>query len=114
MRRASSFSEYLEQNRDRLARRLIEKAYVANRIAKVCVGRQRKRLYGLKTRYLSAAFALMPNSFLVDSRTIVGNGTVLVGVTSSAGFRFHVCIEEVSKEREAVLSGEPDDADLAA
>ena len=113
MSKTSSFRNYLERSKERAARTLLGKAYLANRIAKVSVGKQREKLYELKGRYLSKALRLTPRSFLVDSRTPLGSRDTLLGITTNAGFRFHVVINENAEQTRAVC-GSGGDAELAA
>jgi hypothetical protein len=94
MAKGSCFSRYLERNREGAAKALLTKAYLANKIAKISVGKQRETLYELKGRFLSSALKLTPTSFLVDSQTQLGGSNLLVGITTNVGFRFHVIIKE--------------------
>jgi hypothetical protein len=84
-----TFKEYLEQSSEKLTRRLIEKAYVANKLAKITSGESKWRLYCLKYQYLSSAMKLKPTWFCVDSQKRLGD-SILLGVTTLPGFAFHV------------------------
>jgi hypothetical protein len=112
--KTSSFSDYVERSKQRSVGALLSKAYLANRIAKLSVGEQRERLYRLKSRYIYKALELGPQSFVVDSWIHLDEETILVGITSSVGFRFHVVIKANSKKRRAALGGSRGDTDLAA
>ena len=114
MSNAGSFRNYIEQSKENAAKTLLEKAYLANRIAKISGGDQREKLYQLKSRYLSAAIRLMPKMFLVDSRIVLGGKNALLGITSHAGYRFHVVIKENAEETGTAFGGNRGDADLAA
>jgi hypothetical protein len=94
MAKASCFSKYLERNRERAAKALLTKAYLANKIAKISAKKQRETLYKLKGRFLSSALRLAPRSFLIDSQIQLGDSKMLVGITTNVGFRFHVIVKE--------------------
>jgi hypothetical protein len=109
-----SFSDYVERSKQRSIGALLSKACLASRIAKLSVGGQRERLYELKSRYLSTALRLGPQSFVVDSWIRLGEKSVLVGITSRQGFRFHVVIKANSEKREAARARSRGNTDLAA
>jgi len=114
MTKAGSFKSYLEQGKENAAKTLLEKAYLANRIAKITGGDQREKLYRLKSRYLSTAIRLMPKMFLVDSRTVLDGRNALLGITSNVGYRFHVLIKENPEESGTAFGRCRTDTDLAA
>jgi len=114
MSKAGSFRHYLEDNEENAAKALLEKAYIANRIAKISVGEQREKLYRLKKRYLAAAIRLMPKMFLVDSRIVLSGKSALLGLTSNVGYRFHVVIKENTQETGTISGRSRGDADIAA
>lgn len=114
MANVGSFRKYLEHSKERAANTLLEKAYLANRIAKISGGDQREKLYQLKSRYLSAAIRLVPEMFLVDSRIVLGGKNALLGITTNVGFRFHVLIKENAEETGTASEGRRRDADIAA
>ena len=83
------FKGCLEHYKEICSSRLLTKAYDANKLAKLAHGPARLRLYGLKYKYLSKAIELNPYEFCVDSKTPMGNCTLL-GIRSSFGFAFHI------------------------
>lgn len=108
------FRKYLEHSKERAANTLLEKAYLANRIAKISGGDQREKLYRLKSRYLSAAIRLVPEMFLVDSRIVLDGKKRLLGITTNVGFRFHVLIKENTQETGTVSEGRRRHTEIAA
>jgi hypothetical protein len=95
--RAATFSHYLDVNRRQAGAKLLRKAYTANRLAKMCSGEARRRLYGLKYKYLSSAIEMSPESFYIDSAAKSGT-TQILGIRSVEGFAFHIPLEGLSKE----------------
>src|SRR2546429_2147864 len=112
MAKTSSFRHYLEHNKENAARTLLERAYVANKIAKISVGEQREKLYRLKNRYLATAIRLVPKMFLVDSRIALSEKSALLGLTSKVGYRFHVVIKANAEETGTIFEGSRGDADV--
>jgi len=91
---ASAFKQYLKSSRADSAGKLLQKAYIANRLAKICHGRSRSALYGLKCRCLSQALELTDTGSFCDS--VVSYPIQLIGVTTARGYRFHVPPERLS------------------
>ena len=89
MSKPCAFGEYIKRVGPELTLQLVEKAYRANRLAKITSGESKMVLYGIKYKYLSRAVDLKPDWFYVDSTTHAGNMIVL-GVTSKVGFSFHI------------------------
>jgi hypothetical protein len=112
--KTSSFSDYVERSKQRSINALFSKAHVASCIAKASVGEQRERLYKLKSQYLSTALRLGPQAFVIDSCIRLDERTVLVGITTKVGFRFHVVTKANSEKRGAALGRSRGDTDLAA
>lgn len=114
MSKANSFRHYLEQNKENAARTLVNKAYLANKIAKISVGEQREKMYQLKNRYLTTASRLMPEMFLVDSRIVLRGKNELLGLTTKVGYRFHVVIKENTEETRTKFGKGSGNTELAA
>ena len=89
MSKPCAFGEYIKRVGPELTLQLVEKAYRANRLAKITSGKSKMALYRIKHKYLSRAVDLKPDWFYIDSTTRVGNMIVL-GVTSKVGFSFHI------------------------
>lgn len=83
-----AFKEYLQARRPESARLLLNKAYQANKLAKVCGGRSRAILYSLKYLHLSHGLELSDGGVFCDSSD--DQPTPLIGVTTMHGYRFHV------------------------
>ena len=90
----AGFREYLETQRQRAMRTLLEKAYVANRLAKLSRGEQRSRLYELKCQHISQAIVLSVADIICDS--VLGSSSRIIGISSRQGYRFHVPLERLS------------------
>ncbi len=95
MRRVTSFRDLLEQSRRPLGRTLLEKADLANKLAKQCKGASKRQLYKVKHRHLSRAIEIMPNSFHLDSVVETTAGMIL-GVRSFEGLAFHIPEQQLS------------------
>jgi hypothetical protein len=89
------FRQYLNATRNHAMNTLLHKAYVANRLAKVCRGSQRSRLYDLKCRHLSQAIELSRDEAVCDS--VASSPTRIIGITTRQGYRFHVPFERLSE-----------------
>jgi hypothetical protein len=74
---------------------LLDKAYQANKLAKICAGRSRAALYGLKYLHLSHGLELAEGEVFCDS--VVDASTPLIGVTTAQGYRFHVPASQLSE-----------------
>jgi len=91
----TTFNDYLRERRSESARLLLNKAYQANKIAKVCVGRAKAILYALKYLHLSRALELSDRGVFCDS--IADQPAQLIGVTTMQGYRFHVPSTQLSE-----------------
>ena len=100
MRKA--FREILRANRGAAGKQLLEKAFVANRLAKISRGKQRARLYGLKQRYVLSAMRLLPETFAVDG-VLKTDERVVVGVQTTVGFAFHLPGDEMPATLHALM-----------
>lgn len=98
-----TFSHYLDVSRRQCGTRLLLKAYTANRLAKMCTGDTRRRLYGLKYKYLSSAIEMSPESFYIDSMADSGT-TQILGIRNTEGFAFHIPLEKLSKHAHSLIA----------
>jgi hypothetical protein len=92
----ATFKDYVRSRRPESARIQLNKAYQANKIAKVCVGRARQVLYGLKYAHLSAGLELSDGGVFCDS--VPDDLSDLIGVTTLQGYRFHVPSTRLSRD----------------
>jgi hypothetical protein len=107
MQPGSPFKRYLERNRKELGKRLLEKAYIANRLAKLSSGRQRTKLYNLKYKYVVSAMRLLPETFRVDPG--VGEDfdrRPVLGIRTRVGFSFHIPATEIPDQVQVLLDAE--------
>ena len=91
----TTFNDYLRARRPESARLQLNKAYQANKIAKVCVGRAKAILYSLKYLHLSHGLELSDGEVFCDS--IADQPIQLIGVTTMQGYRFHVPSTQLSE-----------------
>lgn len=95
------FSQYLRERRAESARMLLDKAYQANKLAKVCSGRSRAVLYDLKHHLLSQGVKLSEGEVFCDS--VINGPFPLIGVTTTVGYSFHVPASQLSEEARRLL-----------
>jgi hypothetical protein len=82
------FGKYVASKREQAVDKLLHKAYIANRLAKISHGRSRAVLYGIKYKHLSQAVAITGTKTYCDS--VIELPIQLFGISTARGYRFHV------------------------
>jgi hypothetical protein len=100
---ATTFRQLVDARRPIAARALLDKAYVANRLAKLSTGHTRLACYRLKTDYLSAAIEVYPDAFWIDAVEPRGISAIL-SVRSTLGTSLHVAAAGLSLRARACLT----------
>jgi hypothetical protein len=98
--KTTTFNNLLQQVRDRNAARLIQTARLANTLAKIVSGRNRRLFYGVKTRAVDQMIARM--GLLTDVGDISIDGDAIVGVrfTNAA---WHVKFSQLSEPSQSMV-----------
>jgi hypothetical protein len=100
---ATTFRQLVDARRPIAARALLDKAYLANRLAKLSTGHTRLVFYRLKTDCLSAAIEVYPDAFWIDAAEPRGISAIL-SIRSRLGTSLHVAAAELSLRARACLT----------
>ena len=100
---ATTFRQLVDARRPIAARALLDKAYLANRLAKLSTGHTRLAFYRLKTDFLSAAIAVYPDAFWIDGVEVRGISAIL-SIRSRLGTSLHVAAAGLSLRARACLT----------
>jgi hypothetical protein len=99
----SSFSDFMDDQRDQALLSMLTKARQSNHIAKITTGSDRKRAYDLKCRTLSEAITFAPSHFVID---IIEPKEGIIGIEGPSGFRFHVPVASLSSAARQTLASQ--------